>query len=1072
MNSLDNTSLRRVRLFSFRNKSDWVSIMSTILRRFGLPSIIIAGLLSTALYANEPTTASIKVANGLLNRKLYDLAEAEYRRVLATKPDGARRQQAQYGLAVALMRQEKLAPATDLLTTLIDADDFEFSADVAVMLAQCKLAAADYQAAAQIIADHREAFADHPLADDAAALGIEALYRAGHFEACADNAEAFVARYAQSPSTGLVCAFAGMAQANLGRDRAAIKSLNNALRFDVPASHAAHVRLSLAEALSRQGQSEKARAAFSELADAAPSLAARAHQGLALLAWQANDLASALRSIDLALKHPEAIDRTFAVHLRGRIHFQRSSYAEALRDFETLYENTRNRSATDAYWLAKTLARLDRYDRASDILDAAIEEHPNNELIGDLRFDRAVGLVQLERFDDALKALQEVLAKHDENAFASEALRLCAIVTHRLSQYDASSDYIAQWQDETQTVDAKLPADLIFIQAENAFLTENFANAAAAYRTFLSTHATDDRAAAGRRRLGLAHYRLQQFQRALAELTKLGEAAHTSASIFAVGDIYFAQRDWQNAQQWLTRFIVSKPKNGIDDGLIKLGLAHMRGSEFETAIERFNALLSRDADSPHAPQAMFERGQCLLALERFEEAARSFESVLKNRAAKRLHEPARAHLAALGLKLGQPELAARYYADAAQQSDSIDQRAVAICRQSDALLQAQQYKDAANSIDAFLESIDDDAAELPAATLGHLHANRVIALTRAERYQQAVDAFGQLKIDSIDGNLRFAALFDFAFCLQQLEDHDRAARVFQQVAETADANPLKHHALLALADLASRRADYKRSLSYLNLLVMTEASEQLPTDIAFDRVLYQKSRAHFELKQFADAGQTLDTLLQRFPESSYANGAAYLAGESAYALQQWEAAAGHFNAALTAAPKGDFASTARLRLADCHLQLQRWPDAVDHFTAFLSDHTEHALVYQARFGLAWSLENQGKTDAALKHYRVVTNTHKGPTAARAQFQIGQCLFAQQQYEAAVGELLKTDILYAYPEWSAAALYEAGRCLERLQRIGAAREQFAAVTRRFGQSKWAAPAQERLTALTQRRIPGG
>lgn len=1044
--------------------------MTVILRRIGLLSIIIVGLVCSTLHAEDAPPASIKVANGLLDRKLYDLAEAEYRRVLATEPDGQRRQQAQYGLAVALMRQDKLAPATDLLTTLIDVDEFEFRADAAVMLAQCKLAAADFQTAAQIIADHRKAFTDHPLADDAAALGIEALYRAGHFEACVDNAEAFVTRYAQSPSTGLVCAFAGMAQANLGRDRAAIKSLKNALRFEVPTSHAAHVRLSLAEALSRRGQTDEARAAFSELADAAPSISARAHQGLALLAWQADDLASALRSIELALKHPEAIDRTFALHLRGRIHFQRSTYAEALRDFETLYDNKRERSPTDAYWLAKTLARLEHYDRAVSVLAEAIAEYQDSDLIGDLRFERAVGLVQLEQFDDALNALQVVLAEHKDGAFVAEALRLCAIVTHRLSQYETSSDYIAQWQDRTETVEAKLPADLIFIQAENAFLTDNFANAAAAYRAFLSTHATDDRAAAARRRLGLAHYRLHQFQPALAALTKLGEAAHTSASIFAVGDIYFAQRDWQNAQQWLTRFVVSKPKMGVDDGLIKLGLAHMRRSEFETAIERFNALLARDADSPHAPQAMFERGQCLLALKRFEEAARSFESVLNNRAATRLHEPARNHLAALGLKLGQPELAARYYGDAAQQSDNLEQRATAICRQSDALLQAQQYQDAAKSIDAFLKSID--AAELPAVTLGHLRANGVIALTRAERYQQAVDAFGKLKIDLIDGELRLAALFDFAYCLQQLEDHERAAHVFQQIAETAEANPLKHHALLALADLASRRVDYERSLSYLNLLVTTEASEQLPTDIAFDRVLYQKSRAHFELEQFADARQTLKALLQRFPDSSYANGAAYLAGESAYALQQWEAAAGHFNAALKAAPEGEFVSTARLRLADCYLQLQRWPNAAEHFTAFLSDHAEHALAYQARFGLAWSLENQGKADAALKHYRDVTNTHQGPTAARAQFQIGQCLFAQQRYEAAVSELLKTDIIYAYPEWSAAALYEAGRCLERLQRIGAAREQFTAVTQRFGESKWAVPAQERLTALAQRRIPGG
>ncbi len=1045
--------------------------MTVIFRRIGLPLMVVVGLLCPLSSADDTNPASIKVANGLLNRKLYDLAEAEYRRVLATDPKGERRQQAQYGLAVALVRQEKLAAATELLAELLDADDFAFRADVAVMLAQCKLAAVEYTTAAQIIADHREVFADHPLADDAAALGIEALYRAGHFGACADNAEAFMARYVQSPSAGLVCAYAGMAQANLGKDRAAIKALKNALRFDVPASHVAHVRLTLAEAYARQGQTDEARAAFGELINAAPPLAARAQQGLALLAWQADDLASALHAVNLALKHPEAIDRDFALQLRGRINFQRNSFADALVDFETLYNDDDGRSASDVYWLAKTLAQLDRNDRAVDVLADAIERYSDSDLIGDLRFERAVALVRLDRLDEALSSLKIVLAKHENATFVPEALRLCAIVTHRQSQFQTSSDYIAQWQTRTGTTADELPADLIFIRAENAFLTDEFADATAAYRTFLSKYATDDRATAARRRLGLAHYRLQQYEPALTALTELTDADHTPASIYAVGDIYFAKRDWQNAQTWLARFVADKPKTGIDDGLIKLGLAQMRLTEFASAIERFNALLERDADSPHAPQAIFERGQCLLALERFEDAARSFGNVLKNRSAQRLHAPAREHLAALGLKLGKPEMAARYYAEAAEASDDLNQRAAAVCRQSDALLRAEQYGDAAEAIRAFLKAVDDDTVKLPAATLGHLHANRVIALARAERYQRAVDAFADINIESIDDDLRATVLFDFAYCLRKLDDNERATRVLQQIVETAEGNPLKFHALMALAELAGQSGDYERSLAYLDQLVAANELKQLPPDLAFDRALYQKSRAYFELQQFAPAGQALQTLLQRFPNSSYANTAQYLAGESAYALQQWETAAAHFDAALTTEPNGEYASTARLRLADCHLNLQRWPDAAQHFNTFLTDYSEHPLTYQARFGLAWSLENQGKAEDALKHYRDVTKTHQGPTAARAQFQIGQCLFAQRQYEAAVGELLKTDILYAYPEWSAAALFEAGRCLERLQRVGAAREQFAAVTQRFAESKWAAPAQERLTALSQRRIPG-
>jgi len=61
-------------------------------------------------------------------------------------------------------------------------------------------------------------------------------------------------------------------------------------------------------------------------------------------------------------------------------------------------------------------------------------------------------------------------------------------------------------------------------------------------------------------------------------------------------------------------------------------------------------------------------------------------------------------------------------------------------------------------------------------------------------------------------------------------------------------------------------------------------------------------------------------------------------------------------------------------------------------------------------------------------------------------------------------LLKVEILYSYPEWSAAALYEAGRCLERLGRQEQARSQFAQVTEKYEKTSWSAMASKRLTEL--------
>src|SRR5262249_32657937 len=105
-------------------------------------------------------------------------------------------------------------------------------------------------------------------------------------------------------------------------------------------------------------------------------------------------------------------------------------------------------------------------------------------------------------------------------------------------------------------------------------------------------------------------------------------------------------------------------------------------------------------------------------------------------------------------------------------------------------------------------------------------------------------------------------------------------------------------------------------------------------------------------------------------------------------------------------------------------------------------------------------------------YRAVVERHKGPTAARAQFQIGECLFAKKNYAEAARELLKVDILYAYPEWSAAAIYEAGRCLEKLNKPDESQAQFKQVDEKYPQTKWASLARQRLhERATTAALPG-
>ncbi len=67
--------------------------------------------------------------------------------------------------------------------------------------------------------------------------------------------------------------------------------------------------------------------------------------------------------------------------------------------------------------------------------------------------------------------------------------------------------------------------------------------------------------------------------------------------------------------------------------------------------------------------------------------------------------------------------------------------------------------------------------------------------------------------------------------------------------------------------------------------------------------------------------------------------------------------------------------------------------------------------------------------------------------------------------------MRVDILYAYPQWSAAALYEAGRCFQEMGDPVRARKLFEDVSAGHGVSMWATLATERLQKLQATGLPG-
>jgi TolA-binding protein len=281
---------------------------------------------------------------------------------------------------------------------------------------------------------------------------------------------------------------------------------------------------------------------------------------------------------------------------------------------------------------------------------------------------------------------------------------------------------------------------------------------------------------------------------------------------------------------------------------------------------------------------------------------------------------------------------------------------------------------------------------------------------------------------------------------------------------------VRDHATLELAEIEADAGRYQEASGLLHgLQTRINGSDGAPQ--LRRQVTYRLGLCEFELGRHEQAAAQLEAWLDDEPDRQLVPSAHLLCAESHINTGRCSRAIEHLARLVDAYPSDDAYGPALLRLGTCHAELHNWPQSGEAFETYLGRFGESELWFQAQFGIGWAQENQNGYEQAISSYRLVTARHQGPTAARAQFQIGECLFALERFDDAVRELVKVDILYAYPEWSAAALYEAGRCYQQTGNPVDARTQYEQVRRDYADSTWAELAEQRLEELTESALPG-
>jgi cellulose synthase operon protein C len=1026
----------------------------------------------------DPALRDYLSGNGLLNRGMNDLAIAEYRKFLAANANHEKAPLARYGLGVALFRTRDFQNAVKELEPVTAVKNFEYAAETQLIIGQSQLHLQEYGKAAAALDRVVKEHAAHDLADDAAAMLAEALYRDGKHDQVQSAVQTLVSKSPESPHRERAEFFGGAAQLALQDYANAAKSFAALLqRFPQGAGgqFSDQASLFLAQSLHQSKQNDQAITQYQVvIKNGTDETKPDALFGLATLQQQKQEHAKAGELLDQLLKdYPEHRLRASALLQRGRVWLDQDQIEKAFNTFSEAANAKDTQADHVAYWLAKCEIRLNEFAAAAERLAKAIEQYPKSQLAPEMSYDRAVALMRAGQPDDAGAALGQFAQRFGSHSLAADALYLHAMIEHQQKRFDASQQLcIAFLQKHGQN---GLAPSIAFLSAENEFLSDRLDKAAERYAKFIADYPKDEQLIKAKYRLGSAQFQLQQFDKAEPNLLAATDCRNTAEpfrrALYLLGDINFQKSDWPKSVQRFEDFLsFGLEQPSADDALLKMGLAHLRQQRTDQAMTAFATLEKEFPKSVHRIQAIFEQGQLHAAKQNWDDAATAFERVLNEGGDSRFQPHALNHLASIAMQRQQFEQAASLYKQLAATKEQGDLAAQAMFMHGQALMSARNFNQASAAFATFVNQYPKDARA------GQAMAQRAVALSRdgqPEEALSAIDAVQREHARDLSDDLLAAVLYEKAWCLRELKRLDEAAQAYRELLAAHESQAVSVHGMLELAELEFSAKRFKESAELLSKLRQRadSATNDVPNEVQ-EAGLYRLAVAKYELGEYEDSAAFAEEFVAKFPSSALIASARSFAGESQFKLDKHQKAAEHFNAVITQFASDAACGPSMLRLGECQAALNQWKQSEQTFANYLKKFTDSEFWFQAQFGFGWALENQSRHDEAMDAYRKVIEKHSGPTAARSQFQIGECLFAKKKFEEAVRELLKVDILYGYPEWSAAALYEAGRCFEELAKPSEAQAQYEQVRQKYPETRWAELAAQRLAAKTNGNTSGG
>jgi len=931
---------------------------------------------------------------------------------------------------------------------------------------------------------------------------LPARYWIGHasyflddYAAAEADLGAFVGAAGQDPLTEWALPYLADAELRLKKPEAARAHFQQALDSFPKGEMAEDARFGLARSYELLKKMPEAIRAYQELAaNREGSRAAEAQLSLGDLHFDTGDFTKAAADFaDFEQRFPESPQLVQAQLNRGFALYQSNNFQQAAGQFDKA-SKVEKYAAEALLWKGLCLKSLGDLPQAINVLKSAYEKYRDQPIAEKLLFQWAVCTERRGARDEARALFVEVADRWPKGTLADESLHAASLAAVDAGKFPDAENLFARFDRDFPGNKLRLRQEILkgrVLAAKGDF--------AAAGKQFQSVVAsTEIESTRHQARYFLADVLLKQSLHAqvlevtepLAALLPSDKALADYAGVLVLraasqlalakavparakpsDDIPEKTARCLEALESVRRYREVAPNGPLSGQALSISaIAGFLAHKSEAATAALETLRKHHPQSPELEQALFESGTIAFSWDDFKTAEQLFAELAA------WPIPSRRHASALA-DLGWSFYKQQKYSEAAASFGRLlkehpdEQELVPEA----AFMAGKSLQDSGKIPEA--QAAFAEAWKRPGTAheiyLAGLQSARLLA--RLKKTVEADAAYeGLLKRfpKRPDGD---KVLNEWAAVDYDAENFSRADEIFRRLVSEYPASDLADNAQLSLAesDLVAGKLDQART--QFMALVKSPAAD----DGVQQRSLYQMIRIDLEARRWDDLRKDCDLGLQRFPEGTYRYETELRRAEADFNLASNPA---DFKAtkdrllALKSLKENSSVKTAAwfpqvwVMLAETEWRLKDYDAVAATVAEFRTWNPQSPFLYQADEVLGRSLKSQAKFPEAREALqRAVKDPHGKLTesAAKSQFLIGDTYYWEKNYQEALREYMKVDIVYKFPELQASALYQAGVCQEELQRWKDAAKTYDEMLKKFPDSEHAAKARERLDIVRKR-----